>query len=147
MEVIRATELHTNEVAVLFDAYRGFYDQSPDYKGALAFITERIEKKDSVIFVVMQGDEIIGFTQLYPIFTSLGMKRGWLLNDLYVLEEHRGRGAGSALIDAAAAHGRKTGAAWVMLQTYIANTGAQKLYEAKGFKKDTNSYYYYQPLL
>ncbi|MGO4291778.1 GNAT family N-acetyltransferase [Chitinophaga sp. RAB17] len=146
MEVIQATELHTNEVAVLFDAYRGYYDQAPDFKGALAFITERIEKKDSEIFVVLEGDEIVGFTQLYPIFTSLGMKRGWLLNDLYVLEEHRGKGAGKALINAATAHGKKTNAAWLMLQTYIANTTAQALYEKVGFIKDTNSYYYYKSL-
>lgn len=146
MEVIRATELHTNEVAVLFDAYRSYYDQAPDFKGALAFITERITQKDSVIFVVLKGDEIIGFTQLYPLFTSLGMKRGWLLNDLYVLEEHRGMGAGKLLLDAAAAHGKATDAAWLMLQTYIANTGAQALYEREGFKKDTNSYYYYKSI-
>lgn len=146
MEVIRATELHTNEVAVLFDAYRSYYDQAPDFKGALAFITERIAQKDSVLFVVLKGDEIIGFTQLYPIFTSLGMKRGWLLNDLYVLEEHRGMGAGKLLLDAAAAHGKSTDAAWLMLQTYIANTGAQALYEKEGFKKDTNSYYYYKSI-
>ncbi|MCW3464455.1 GNAT family N-acetyltransferase [Chitinophaga nivalis] len=146
MKAIRATELHLNEVAVLFDAYRSFYDQAPDYKGALAFIGERIALQDSVIFVAMEGDEIVGFTQLYPIFTSVGMKRGWLLNDLYVLESHRGKGAGRTLIDAAAAHGRDTQAAWLMLQTYMTNTGAQALYEATGFKKDTDSYYYYLSL-
>ncbi|MET3879899.1 GNAT family N-acetyltransferase [Chitinophaga sp. OAE865] len=146
MDVIQATELHTNEVAVLFDAYRSYYDQAPDFKGALEFISERIAQKDSVIFVVLLDAEIIGFTQLYPIFTSLGMKRGWLLNDLYVLEEHRGRGAGKALLDKAAAYGKSTNAAWLMLQTYIANTGAQKLYEKEGFRKDTNSYYYYKAL-
>lgn len=146
MEVIQATELHLNEVAVLFDAYRSYYDQAPDFKGALAFITDRITKQDSKIFVVLEGDEIVGFTQLYPIFTSVGMKRGWLLNDLYVLDEHRGKGAGKALVDAATEHGKQTGAAWLMLQTYIANTTAQALYEKEGFIKDTNSYYYYKPL-
>lgn len=146
MDVIQATELHTNEVAVLFDAYRSYYDQAPDFKGALDFVTERIAQKDSVIFVALKDAEIIGFTQLYPIFTSLGMKRGWLLNDLYVLEEHRGMGAGKALLDKAAEYGKSTNAAWLMLQTYIANTGAQKLYEKEGFKKDTNSYYYYKAL-
>ncbi|HEY9256487.1 GNAT family N-acetyltransferase [Chitinophaga sp.] len=146
MEVIQATELHLNEVAVLFDAYRSYYDQAPDFKGALAFITDRIAKHDSEIFVVLEGDEIVGFTQLYPIFTSLGMKRGWLLNDLYVLEAHRGKGAGKALVDAAAAHGKKTDAAWLMLQTYVANTRAQALYEKEGFIKDINSYYYYKAL-
>ena len=137
MDVIQATELHTNEVAVLFDAYRMYYDQAPDFKGALDFITQRIAQKDSVIFVALLDAEIIGFTQLYPIFTSLGMKRGWLLNDLYVLEEHRGMGAGKALLDKAAAYGKSTNAAWLMLQTYIANTRAQKLYKKEGFKNDT----------
>ncbi|WP_143307478.1 GNAT family N-acetyltransferase [Chitinophaga vietnamensis] len=146
MEVIQATELHLNEVAVLFDAYRSFYGQAPDFRGALEFITARMNNKESIIFVALEGEEIIGFTQLYPIFTSVGMKRGWLLNDLYVLEAHRGKGAGSALIDAAEAHGKATNAAWLMLQTYIDNTTAQQLYESKGFKKDTNSYYYYLSL-
>ncbi|WP_212005614.1 N-acetyltransferase [Chitinophaga sp. HK235] len=146
MEVIQASAMHTNEVAVLFDAYRSYFDQVPDFKGALAFVSDRIKLGDSVIFVVFEGDEIIGFAQLYPLFTSLGMKRGWLLNDVYVLEEHRGKGAGGALVDAAIDHGRKTDAAWLMLQTYVANTGAQKLYASKGFKKDATSYYFYHAL-
>ncbi|MGN7820968.1 GNAT family N-acetyltransferase [Chitinophaga sp. 22536] len=146
MEVVQASTMHTNEVAVLFDAYRSYFDQAPDFKGALAFISERFKQQDSVIFVAFEKDEIVGFAQLYPLFTSLGMKRGWLLNDVYVLEEHRGKGAGGALVDAAVEHGRKTDAAWVMLQTYVANTGAQKLYQSKGFKKDTNSFYFYLTL-
>lgn len=146
MEVIQATELHTNEVAVLFDAYRSYYDQDPDFKGALAFVTERITKKDSVIYVAMLKDEIIGFVQLYPIFTSIGMKKAWLLNDLYVLEEHRGIGAGKALLDAAYQLGKDTGAAWLMLQTYTSNKVAQSLYEKEGFVKDASSYYYYRKI-
>ncbi|GEP93385.1 Acetyltransferase (GNAT) family protein [Chitinophaga terrae (ex Kim and Jung 2007)] len=146
MEVIQATELHTNEVAVLFDAYRSYYDRDPDFKGALAFVTERITKKDSVIYVAMLKDEIIGFVQLFPIFTSLGMKKAWLLNDLYVLEEHRGIGAGKALLDAAYQLGKDTDAAWLMLQTYTSNKVAQSLYEKEGFVKDASSYYYYRKI-
>ncbi|NIG54852.1 N-acetyltransferase [Chitinophaga sp. Cy-1792] len=143
MEVVQATALHTNEVAVLFDAYRSYYDQAPDFNGALKYITERIEKKDSTIFVAMELDEIVGFVQLYPIFSSVSMKKAWLLNDLFVLEEHRGNGAGSALLDAAQSLAKDTDAAWLMLQTYVSNTNAQSLYEKKGYKKDSNSYYYY----
>ncbi|MFB6453944.1 GNAT family N-acetyltransferase [Chitinophaga sp. Hz27] len=143
MEVVRATELHTNEVAVLFDAYRSYYDQAPDFNGALKYINERIEKQDSIIYVAMDLDEIVGFVQLYPIFSSVSMKKAWLLNDLFVLEEHRSKGAGSILLDAAQALAKKTDAAWLMLQTYVSNTNAQSLYEKKGYKKDSNSFYYY----
>jgi GNAT superfamily N-acetyltransferase len=146
MEVVQATELHTNEVAVLFDAYRSFYDQDPDFKGALAYITDRITKKDSIIYVAMEEAEIIGFVQLYPIFTSIGMKRAWILNDIYVLEEYRGKGVGKALMNATYEHGKETNASWIMLQTYISNTVAQSLYEKEGFVRDTNSYYYYKKL-
>ncbi|RFS20448.1 GNAT family N-acetyltransferase [Chitinophaga silvatica] len=146
MEVTQATELHTNEVAVLFDAYRSFYDQAPDFKGALEYITDRITKKDSIIYIAMLEEEIIGFLQLYPIFTSIGMKRAWILNDIYVLEEHRGIGAGKALMAAAYKHAKDTESGWIMLQTYISNTVAQALYEKEGFVRDTNSYYYYKKI-
>lgn len=146
MEIITATDQHIDETAVLFDAYRRFYKQAPDYEGARAFIGTRINARESVIFLALEEGSIIGFCQLYPIFSSVGMKRGWLLNDLYVLESHRGKGAGSALIDRAATLGRETSSGWLMLQTEISNTSAQALYEQKGFKRDEQSYYYYLSL-
>lgn len=146
MEVIAATLEHAKAVAVLFDAYRVYYDQAPDLPGAETFITERLTRGESVIFVAMDGGEAVGFTQLYPIFTSVGMQRAWLLNDLYVLPDRRSGGIGKALLDAAREMAQAAGAKWVMLQTYVTNTGAQALYERNGFVKDESSFYYYQVL-
>ncbi|RAJ73670.1 acetyltransferase (GNAT) family protein [Chitinophaga dinghuensis] len=143
MEIIQATTLHTNEVAVLFDAYRTFYSQAPDFDGALQFISDRIKNQDSTIFLALEGDEIVGFVQLYPIFTSIGMKRAWMLNDLFVLEAHRGKGAGNLLVERSRQLAKDTDAKWVMLQTENTNTGAQRLYERLGFEKDTDYLYYY----
>ncbi|MBV7529805.1 N-acetyltransferase [Chitinophaga sp. sic0106] len=143
MEIIQASTLHLNEVAVLFDTYRSFYKAAPDFEGALKFISERMEKGESRIYVALESDEIIGFMQLYPIFTSLGMKRAWVLNDLFVLEAHRGKGAGGMLVDAARQLAIDTEAGYVALQTEVTNETAQRLYEEKGFKKDTDFYYYY----
>lgn len=144
MKVVQATTMHLNEVAVLFDAYRTWYHQAPDYSGALAFVKDRLQLQDSVIYVAMEGEEIVGFTQLYPIFSSVRMKKSWLLNDLYVLEAHRGKGAASALLDEAAQLAKNTRAGWILLQTDIVNTNARALYEKKGYVRDTTCYYYYQ---
>lgn len=143
MTVKEATPANAAAVAVLFDAYRIYYEQAPDLPGAEAFVAERLHNRESVIYMALDGEKLVGFTQLYPIFTSVGMKRAWLLNDLFVVEEYRNKGVGRALIGAAQELGRSTNAKWIMLQTYTSNVNAQALYEKLGFEKDTLSYYYY----
>lgn len=146
MQVITANETHIPVVAKLFDAYRTWYHQTPDLEGATAYITERLWNKDSVILLAIDNDEAVGFTQLYPIFSSVRMSRAWLLNDLFVDEHIRSKGAGTALLEAAQEMGKASGAKWMMLQTDIINTGAQALYERKGYVKDGHCYYYYLDL-
>jgi ribosomal protein S18 acetylase RimI-like enzyme len=143
MTVKEATLADAAEVAALFDAYRMYYEQSSDLPGAEHFITERLRNRESVIYLALDQGRPIGFTQLYPFFTSVGMKRAWVLNDLYVTEDYRNRGVGRALIAAAQDLARSTSAKWIMLQTYTSNVNAQALYEKLGFEKDTSSYYYY----
>jgi ribosomal protein S18 acetylase RimI-like enzyme len=143
MTVKEATTADAAAVAVLFDAYRSYYEQAPDLQGAENFIAERLRNRESVIYLALDGERPVGFTQLYPFFTSVGMKRAWVLNDLYVAEEYRNRGVGRALIAAAQELARTTSAKWIMLQTYTSNVNAQALYEKLGFEKDTGSYYYY----
>ena len=78
-----------NQLAPLFDAYRIFYKQDSDIKGAKAFLMSRFNLKDSVIFIAIVNQNIVGFTQLYPSFSSVKMQRTFILNDLYVSETHR----------------------------------------------------------
>ena len=60
------------QLSALFDAYRVFYEQPSDILRASQFIAERLDNKDSVIFVAvnndaMSGDQkLIGFCQIYP---------------------------------------------------------------------------------
>jgi len=143
MTVKEATLADAAAVAALFDAYRIYYEQSSDLAGAERFIAERLRNGESVIYLALDEGSPVGFTQLYPFFTSVGMKRAWVLNDLYVTEDYRNRGVGKALIAAAQDLARSTAAKWIMLQTYTSNVNAQALYEKLGFEKDTSSYYYY----
>lgn len=120
----------------LFDGYRLFYQQPPDLAGAEAFLRERLERDQSVIFIAETGDGACGFTQLFPSFTSAGMARIYILNDLFVTSAARGCGAGRALLEAAAGWAFGQGAVRLVLSTAHDNLPAQRLYEACGWTRD-----------
>jgi GNAT superfamily N-acetyltransferase len=141
MQIRKAEIADIEPLAVLFDQYRIFYKSSSDIKGAKEFIEERIKKNQSTIFLAISDNEIIGFTQLYPIFSSVSMKRTWLLNDLFVHEKARKKGVAQALLNAATSYGSSTTSKWLLLQTGEDNTVAQALYEKNGWKKVSDIFY------
>ena len=135
--VSRATAEELDEVGTLFDEYRVFYGQPSDREAASQFLADRFECEDSVILLARDDDErAVGFAQLYPSFSSVGMKRIWSLNDLYVEESSRRAGVGTALITAVNDFARPSGAARVDLATAKENQAAKLLYEAMGFAAD-----------
>ena len=89
LTIVRAGKEHLDDLAQLFDAYRQFYEQPSDLEGAREYLSERMANDDSVIFLAMRDGEGVGFTQLYPSFTSLRMGPLWILYDLYVIPEAR----------------------------------------------------------
>ena len=124
-------------VAPLFDAYRRFYRMTGDFEGARRFLRERMERNESVIFLAFENGKAVGFTQLYPSFSSGAMARIFILNDLFVAEEARRSGVGSALLRTATEFGRTEGAVRLVLSTELANKTAQSVYEKNGWKRDT----------
>ena len=110
IEVRQATIADLNLLVPLFDAYRQFYRQPSEPERARRFLLERFENNQSVIFLAFDDGTAIGFTQLYPSFSSGAMARIFILNDLFVDPEARRRGVGSALLQAAARYGRHAGA-------------------------------------
>lgn len=102
---------------------------------AKSFIEERLTNEDSVIFVAQsESGELVGFTQLYPTFSSVRIGRVWTLNDLFVAKSARGQGVSKALMEAAREFAASTGAIAVQLSTEKDNTVAQALYDAIGYK-------------
>lgn len=79
MNIFQATMEDLEGVSNLFNLYRMFYQQESDLESAKNYIKERIENKESVIFVVKDKEKYVGFTQLYPTFSSISMKRAWIL--------------------------------------------------------------------
>jgi ribosomal protein S18 acetylase RimI-like enzyme len=142
MEILLARIEHLEEVSQLFDQYRMFYQQPSDLGAARTFMEERLQKGDSQILVAIKKNQSIGFTQLYPSFSSVSMKPIWILNDLFVAESDRQQGVAKLLIEAAANFARKSGAVRIALSTQITNMAAQSLYESLGFSKDQDFYHY-----
>ena len=136
IDIRKATADHLDELAVLFNAYRVFYGKPSDETGAKAFLHERLTNHDSTIFVSFSGWIMTGFTQLYPLFSSTRMKKLWLLNDLYVHEDFRGRGLSKALIEQAKILCRESGACGFMLETAKTNLVANQLYQSAGLELD-----------
>ena len=137
----RATLADLDAVAPLFDAYRRFYAQPGDIGRARDFLFERLSRGESVVLLALQGETPAGFTQLYPIFSSVRTARTWLLNDLFVAEDARRGGVARALLDAAADFAREQGAAGLMLETMRDNVPARALYVAAGWHEDDTQWY------
>ncbi|NJL43538.1 MAG: GNAT family N-acetyltransferase [Pseudanabaena sp. SU_2_4] len=142
MEIVLADTEHLEEVVVLFDLYRVFYNQSSSLEAARHFLQERFQTNDSTIFIAREHDCGVGFAQLYPSFSSVSMKRIWILNDLFVKTSHRKQGVAKLLIAAAENYARETGAVRIILATQISNIVAQVLYESLGYRKDQDFYHY-----
>jgi GNAT superfamily N-acetyltransferase len=142
MEISLASLEHLGEVSRLFDQYRVFYNQPSDLAAATKFLQERLQNQDSTVLISSEGDRVVGFTQLYPSFSSVSMKRVWILNDLFVDESYRKRGIAKLLMNAAEQFARETGAIRLVLATQISNVAAQALYESLGYIKDKDFDHY-----
>ncbi|WP_338767071.1 GNAT family N-acetyltransferase [Bernardetia sp. ABR2-2B] len=131
----------------LFDAYRIFYKKKSDVEASRQFLKERIENNESEIFVAQCSEnnieKLVGFVQLYPIFSSTRLKRFWLLNDLFVDKDFRGKGISVLLIDEAKKLAIQTDSVGLMLETDKNNIEGNHLYPKTGFELDTEHNFYY----
>ena len=139
MEIKRIKSSEINLVVELFDKYRIFYKQPSDINLAHDFIKTRLDNNESIIFVASiekPGENLpVGFTQLYPKYSSVRAIKNWILNDLFVEANYRKQGIGEALIKTAMEFAQNNGSKFVELSTAVDNFTAQGLYESIGFKK------------
>lgn len=137
--VRQATILDLDLLVPLFDAYRQFYRRPSDPDLARRFLLERFQHNESIIFLAVRQDgRAVGFTQLFPSFSSASAARIFILNDLFVRPDARRMRVGSLLLSAAADYGRAAGAVRLTLSTEVTNDAAQALYEVKGWRPQTD---------
>lgn len=142
--VRRAELADLEELKRLFAAYRVFYGEAWEEAQAEVFLRERLTRGESVLFLAERRESGAGagFVQLYPSFSSVGLRRIWILNDLYVRETDRRQGIGRMLLHAAKAHASITQAVRLELSTGKRNAAAQQLYESVGYVREDEFYNY-----
>jgi GNAT superfamily N-acetyltransferase len=142
MKIIQVQIKHLDDLVPLFDGYRMFYKQDSNLKEVKTFLKERITNKESILFIVYSNDKAIGFTQLYPLFSSVTMQPMYLLNDLFVDPNYRNKRVGNILIQATKEFCIRNKYKGLAIQTAFDNP-AQHLYERLGFKKDPDLHFFW----
>ncbi|MEM9509938.1 MAG: GNAT family N-acetyltransferase [Cyanobacteria bacterium P01_E01_bin.35] len=97
MKITQATIVNLEDLAVLFNQYRVFYHQPSNLAKAKKFIQERLQQQDSIILLAAMDNHPAGYTQLFPSWSSVSIKRVWILNDLFVMPQQRNQGIAKAL--------------------------------------------------
>jgi ribosomal protein S18 acetylase RimI-like enzyme len=134
--VRQATIRDLDQLVPLFDHYRQFYGRTSHLCAAREFLLARFHNDESTVFIAHENGRAIGFTQLYPSFSSISLARIFILNDLFVYEQARRKGVASALMSAAVQFATASGADRLSLSTAITNNAAQALYHSAGWTRD-----------
>jgi len=146
MDVTRADIADVDAAAPLFAAYREFYGEPHDIEAGAAFLTERLERDESVLILARDGDRCVGLVQVYPAFSSTVLAPIWILNDLYVDDSARGSGVVDQLLTTTADLAKEAGCVAIELATQHSNTRAQAVYARHGYVLDEEFRHYEKPL-
>ncbi|HSX69339.1 MAG TPA: GNAT family N-acetyltransferase [Pseudomonas sp.] len=138
MRIVQATLEHLDLLTPLFIKYREFYGELPFPDSSRKFLETRLKRKESVIYLALADDEdkLLGYCQLFPSYSSLSLKRVWILNDIFVAEDARRMLVADRLLQTAKQMAKETNAVRMRVATSVSNEVAQKTYESIGFRED-----------
>jgi GNAT superfamily N-acetyltransferase len=138
IEIRPARLEEADELLPLMRAYCDFYESSPPDQGVLEMARTLIsDPSQGVVFIAREGERAVGFATLDWKWSMLkGAKIGFL-EDLYVLEELRGRGIADALIAVCAERCRELGMPAMQWLTQPHNRRAQAVYDRTGAPAET----------
>lgn len=137
MSVTAVVAADIEALVPLFAGYLEFYQVPRPVEQIQAFLLQRLQCGDAQLFIARDEQGVAqGFTQLYPLHSSLALAPSWLLSDLFVAPSARRQGVGEALMNAARAHAVASGACGLQLETAKTNLAGQALYERLGYVRD-----------
>lgn len=142
IKIKKATLSSLRELSLILDQYRAFYQQESDPIKAFEFLKDRYRKKQSIIYLAILDKKIVGFTQLYPTYSTVSLEKFMILNDLFVTKQYRDNGIATKLLRKAKKYCIKNGYKGLALET-AKNNPARKLYEREHWVSDSNFIHYF----
>ncbi len=133
--VSRAGLQDLGELLPIVEDYRSFCKRAPSDRTE-RYLRARIVNDEAIVFIARQDGSPVGFTLIYPTFSTTALAPIWHLNDLFVHEQARGRGVASALMEQAERAAREAGAVRIWLRTEPDNAPAQALYKGRGWAQN-----------
>lgn len=133
-----------DDLTSVFDQYRQFQGKTSDPQACRAFLRDRFDHGESVVFLASLEGNAVGMAQLYPSFSSTALARVFILNDLFVSEAGRRAGVASALLQAVEHYAWAFGACRVSLNVAQSNVSAQDLYRARGWVQDSDFFMFHR---
>lgn len=115
----------------LYEKYAAFYDtQLTDQKALLlwSWLTAPDHEEDGLVAV--DDGRIVGLAHIREFARPLEGDRGLFLDDLFVLDEERGKGVGRTLIEAVRDRAAERGLGVVQWITARDNDTAQQVYDS-----------------
>ncbi|NDP28901.1 MAG: GNAT family N-acetyltransferase [Flavobacterium sp.] len=135
----KATVQDLDQLTLLFNQYLIFYKKPSNVEKQKSFLKERIENHEAIIFIAFDDvikEKAIGFTLIYPTFSSIVLNKILILNDLYVDSSIRNKGVGEKLILKTIELAKELDVKLIRLRTAKNNVIAQGLYHKMGFLRD-----------
>ena len=120
-----------------FDPARFIPATADSADGYAWFLGTQLRRRDAAVFVAEANGHVIGYTYVTVEGEDWMSLRGpaGVLHDIVTDPEHRGRGAGRMLLDAALAFVKAHGVAQVVLYTAEGNETAHRMFERAGFRR------------
>lgn len=143
------------QLTILFEKYRKFYNQSAPAHNCKKFLEEIINTQGCKIYMAFIREQTndshflraVGFINCFPYFSSSQVKKNWILKDLFVEPEYRKIGIGNKLIQKAKKLAIDSNSTGVMISTKKEYQEAKKLYLSEGFDENDKivSFYWKAP--
>lgn len=131
-DVAKIVEFGRNAKELQIDDELNQYYGEDDFKKA-------IKDEKNICLKAMSDGKLVGFIFIlfHDYFKEL------YISDIFVIEEFRGQGIGSRLLDEAMKKAKEFNPQWGWALVQTENTNMQKFLERKGLKKGKSFYFYY----